>query len=220
MKKILILALIILGWAAVPARADIILPGERPFIYCVKIINTEQFSDYFFVAYPSGYSSDNMISIITQAACIGFYKANQPIVYAVPQTLRPQLESLKQGTAAEQAAFFSTNSNAIASDLKLRAIPSVPNSDQRTGAEDFYRIVSVGTNGVRIIKTKTVTTYMDGSIKTVQQSAAAPLADSWRAWLTSWPLLGSGLVALLFIVGGLSWRAGKRRGSANNRFDF
>lgn len=184
---------------ALPASADLIMPGQKVVSYCFQIANMADYPDYVFLmnlAQPVGGHQ-----VIQQGQCVSFYKLARPVIYAIKKTDFNPAE-IPDGTRdkAGEKAYFDTNPKLLRSDVSISNLNTVDEKDPRKEAKDILRIDGIGGQTLTMHKESVQYTYENGASETLPytQQEVRPEPKSVPA---PWYLYGFIAVPVLAAVG-------------------
>jgi hypothetical protein len=144
--------------------ADLLIEGQKGVEYCFQISNMDEFPDYAFVVhYPRVMEGYN---VIENGECVSFYKYNVPVIYAINKSLfdeKPLAGIMNSENRSKLSEYFASDGNFIPSDVSIKPVSTLPDTDPTDKVVDEMKIISVGGNKLDIEKSKVIYTFSDGT---------------------------------------------------------
>jgi len=191
--------------AAPKVSADLLIPGYKGVEYCFQIENTNDFPDYTFVVHYTfameGYQ------VIRGNECLSFYKFNVPKIYAINKLLfneAPLISIMNSGNHSKLTEYIANDKNFIPSDVEIKAISQVVDTDPTKKIVDVLKIISIENDKLEIEKSKTIYTYTDDTTeeKAYATQDVRPLPSRLIIPLSSYEIMYFAIpvIALIIIV--------------------
>ncbi|MFH0701624.1 MAG: hypothetical protein V2A62_04255 [Candidatus Woesearchaeota archaeon] len=146
--------------------ADMIPAGMKSVGYCFTLENQPDYSDYVFIMH-GGPLAHGQVMALNQ--CLSFYKFASPRIYAIKEKsfdleeFNTLIHSYSQDNFSEQLETYYSRSSFLKSDLQLFSYGLVKDYEPLESVQDVLRIEVLNDKEFKIIKSKAIYTYEDGS---------------------------------------------------------
>jgi hypothetical protein len=105
-------------------------------------------------------------NVIENGECVSFYKYNVPVIYAINKSLfdeKPLADIMNSENRSKLSEYFASDGNFIPSDVSIKPVSTLPDTDPTSKVVDVLEITSLAGNKLEIEKSKVVYTYDDGT---------------------------------------------------------
>ncbi|MDI9309178.1 MAG: hypothetical protein QM535_03085 [Limnohabitans sp.] len=146
------------------AYSDILPENSHQVAKCVRIVNTNNFPDYFIIALiqsPTNNKKEHNLILPNECIDIG-YKFNTLTIVAVKK------EYLKNQDPDNLD--WLNNKNIIKADLKINCSDGyIGNDDPTNSVEEYYKILEISNQNCLLYKYTEITSYNNGQPRTVKR---------------------------------------------------
>ncbi len=155
------LVVALLAIAGLPARADLIMPGQKGVAHEIVVKADVDLGDVTLVAYPVSFGDP--WAVIQPGVPFTFYKHLQPKIYAIRGPLPPKDRA--------QAETWFDDTTIPRSDLSLRITSTVDLHDPTERIRTVYRITAI--HGTRLLVEKGADERFDSDGAAMSEAKAA-----------------------------------------------